>query len=237
MLETIDLKSGYEHAEVLHGINLKVIEKECTVLLGPNGAGKSTLLKTIFGILKPISGRVSFRGKEINGAKPKEVVRLGISYVPQGAEVFHNMTVEENLKLGGYALDDKLALNKNLERVYELFPRLKERRNQKAGFLSGGERQMLAIARGLMTQPSLLMLDEPSIGLDIGKQNIVIETLKKLKEAGITILLVEQNTKIVSDVCDKVYIINGGRIKYEGEKEILFQREKLATLFFGEIVT
>ncbi|MCL4340092.1 MAG: ABC transporter ATP-binding protein [Thaumarchaeota archaeon] len=233
MLEVINLKGGYGESEVLHDISIKADDGQFIAVIGPNGAGKSTLQKTISGLLKPISGKIIFDGKEINGLDVGQILKLGILYVPQGSEVFFDMTIEENLEMGGYALHDRTQLRRNMEKAYDFFPFLKERRNAKAGYLSGGERAMLAIGRGLVGNPQLLLLDEPTIGLDIGKQGILIDKLKELKKEKLNFLLVEQNLKSVSQVCDKVYVMSSGRIKYEGDTAILGDPEKISSMFFG----
>ncbi|MEM3264731.1 MAG: ABC transporter ATP-binding protein [Conexivisphaerales archaeon] len=233
MLEVVELKSGYNGTEVLHGINLSMNDGEFISVIGPNGAGKSTLLKTISGFIRPYSGKVVFNGKEISGLRIREILSMGIEYVPQGAGVFSQMSIYENLEMGGFFLNDKAQVRKNLEKVFEIFPFLKDRQRAKAGFLSGGERAMLAIGRALVGNPRLMLLDEPTTGLDIGKQSILIDKLKELKNDGVNFLLVEQNLKTALELCDKAYVISAGIIKYSGQKEALQDKKLISSLFFG----
>ena len=217
MLKIENVHAGYEGSEVLHSISLEARKGEITILIGPNGAGKSTLLKTIVGLVKPTAGTLYAESKEITRASTAEIIKLGISYSPQGATLFPSMTVKENLEMGHYTLSDKESLRSKLGEVGEIFPILKARMNQKAGLLSGGERQMLAIGRALVSSPKLMLLDEPSSGLDVGKQAVIFEKLVELNKTGIAILLVEQNVEMAIKIANRAYLIAGGRMKFSGE--------------------
>jgi branched-chain amino acid transport system ATP-binding protein len=209
------LKSGYGLAEVLHGIDLEIEDGMFTVILGPNGAGKTTLLKTIIGLVTRSAGSIAFDGQELGGKSPVSILRHGLSYVPQGGGIFPQMSVKENLEMGLYL--SSANRDQKIKDALDLFPDLGGRLKQKAGFLSGGERQMLAVARSLMSDPRAVLLDEPSTGLDIGKQSILFERIKKLKEQGLTMFMAEQNVKAALGLADKAYIINAGKIVYSGD--------------------
>ncbi|MGD0423108.1 MAG: ABC transporter ATP-binding protein [Candidatus Bathyarchaeia archaeon] len=217
MLKVEELHAGYTGSEVLHSVNLEAADGEITILIGPNGAGKTTLLKTIIGLVRPTAGRVYAKNKEITHASPAEIIKLGISYSPQGATLFPSMTVKENLEMGYYTLSDKRALKKRLIEIGEIFPILKTRMHQKAGLLSGGERQMLAIGRALISSPKLILLDEPSAGLDVGKQAVIFEKLVELNKIGIAILLVEQNVEKAVKIAHRAYLMSSGDMKFSGE--------------------
>lgn len=211
MLEIKHLEAGYGHLKVLNGINLSAKQGDLVALIGPNGCGKSTTLKCIFGLLKPKSGKILFKRNSIAGKNPDEIVRLGVSYVPQGRRVFSTMSVEENLEMGGFILKKDLA-KERIKEVYNFFPLLKEKRNQKATFLSGGQQQILSIGRALMLKPNLLLLDEPSLGL---APNMIIEIFRKIKEInkqGTTVILVEQNAHMALEICNRAYVLERGRI-------------------------
>ncbi len=225
MLETRNLESGYGEMQVLWGVNLKVERKSITTILGANGVGKTTTLKTIFGILKPWRGEVKFKNEDVTFKKPHEKVEMGIAYVPEGRHLFPLMSVEENLRLGAYTKRAEERFEENLSFVYDLFPILKERRRQKAGTLSGGEQQMLTIARALMSSPELILMDEPSQGLAPKVVLELFEVIRKLKEEGLTILLVEQNVYASLEIADYVYIMSEGRIYAEGKKEELSEED------------
>jgi len=216
MLELIDVNIYYGAIHALKGINLKVNEGEIVTLIGANGAGKTTTLKTISGVLKPKSGKVIFKGEEIHKLNAEKLVSLGISHVPEGRKVFMNMSVMENLEMGAYSRNDKTEIKKDYEKIFETFPRLLERKNQKAGTLSGGEQQMLAIGRALMARPKLLLLDEPSMGLApiIVKQ--IFSIIKDINKTGTTILLIEQNATMALQVANRAYVIQNGNIQIEG---------------------
>jgi len=233
VLRVEKLEGGYGDFKVLHGVNLKVKERSITALLGPNGAGKTTTLNTIIGLLKPWSGLIEFNGVNIGGKKPNEIVRLGISLVPEGRRIFGDMTVYENLEMGAYIKDARKVFRDAVEWVYTLFPILKERRNQKAGTLSGGEQQMLAVARALVSRPKLLMLDEPSLGLAPKITQQIISTVEKLRDEGITILLVEQNVHLTLKIMDYGYLIEGGVTVGEGRAEELVNNPVVKRAYLG----
>ena len=231
MLSVENLEAGYGDVQVLWGISLHVEEREIVALLGSNGAGKTTTLRTISGLLKPMSGRITFDGVDITGRPAHEIVRLGISMVPEGRRLFPKMTVYENLRMGAYLA--KGDVRDRLETVYSLFPILRERRNQLAGTLSGGEQQMLAIARGLMSSPKLLMLDEPSLGLAPKIVQEVLSAVRQIREEGVTILLVEQNVQQALSIADRGYVIETGRIVLEGSGKELLQNDHVRTAYLG----
>ncbi|WP_456468636.1 ABC transporter ATP-binding protein [Archaeoglobus sp.] len=233
MLTVRELESGYGEMQVLWGVNLDVREKSITTVLGPNGAGKSTTLKTIFGILKPWSGTVEYIGENVTNMPPHKKVELGITLVPEGRHLFPNMTVEDNLIMGAYLKRAEDRLEDSLDLVYTLFPRLKEREKQKAGTLSGGEQQMLAIARALMTSPNLILMDEPSQGLAPKLVKEVFETVLKLKEEGLTILLVEQNVFASLEISDYAYVLHEGKIAFGGSVDEVRESEEIKKAYLG----
>jgi len=233
MLETYNINAGYGEIQVLWDVSLKIEKGEIIALLGPNGAGKTTLTKVLIGLLKPYSGVIKFNGIDITNTPPYERVKIGISLVPEGRQIFPYMTVLENLYAGMYSLKkmDKEAI----EHVFEIFPRLKERVNQKAGSLSGGEQQMLAIARALVSKPKVLILDEPSQGLAPKIVGIIFDVLKKLRdEENISILLIEQYIYDALSLSDRTYIMRNGRIVYEeNSSKILTEKRELLSLYLG----
>lgn len=237
MLETERLKAGYAGSEVIHGISIRASENKVTLLIGPNGAGKTTFLSTVVGLVRSSSGRVRYNSKEITETSTSEIVKMGISYVLQGTNTFPRMTVKENLEMGGYLLPSGRDVRAKMDEITHIFPVLGERLNQKAGLLSGGERQMLSIGRALMLSPSLLLLDEPSLGLDIGKLETIFDKLVDLKKSGMGILLVEQDIRHASKIADYLYVMNGGAIRYEGEPSILDDQKALTEMFFGAAPT
>jgi len=216
ILEIQDIKVRYSGLPVLQGVSLLVNQGETVSVLGANGAGKSTLLRAVMGTQHTFEGRILYKGREIQKLNTEAIVRLGLVYVPEEKMLFGPLPVEENLMLGAYVLEDNQQVRQNLEFVYNLFPKLKERRKQPASTLSGGEQQMVAIGRGLMSRPRLLMLDEPSLGLAPLLVDEVLDTIRKLKEEGITILLVEQNVREALDISDRAYVLQTGRIVGEG---------------------
>jgi len=223
--------SGYLDSEVLHNVDIKLANGRYS-LVGPNGAGKTTLIRTIAGSLAPFRGRIMLDGRDIVRLGVAERRKLGIVHVPQGAPVFPAMSVEENLEMAGYLMSDRAQLKLRLERIYELFPALYRRRHLKAGYLSGGERAMLSIGRGLISEPAVLLLDEPSIGLDVGRRSLIKDIIRKL--AGIdVIVLAEQDLDIAAGTTDHTFVISGGRIVHEGGSEILGDKELMLRLFFG----
>lgn len=233
MLEVYDLEAGYGEMVVLHGLTFRVNEGELVAFVGANGAGKSTLLKTIAGAIIPKRGRIVFEGEDITACHTPEVVSRGITYVPEARLIFGPLTVEENLELGAYPVKDEGTIRENLGLVYQLFPRLKERRRQRAGTLSGGEQQMLAIGRALMSNPKLLMLDEPSLGLMPKLVDEVLETVARLKELGRTIILVEQKVRESLEIADRGYVLQTGRIVLEGEGRQLLETDLVRRAFLG----
>ena len=235
LLEVENLNTYYGHVHALKGISLTVDEGEIATLIGANGAGKSTTLRTISGLLRPREGRVVFQGQELNDVPAYEIVYRGISQAPEGRAVFATLTTNENLSMGAYSLGgDKEAIEENRLRVFNLFPRLEERKNQIAGTLSGGEQQMLAIGRALMGRPKLLMLDEPSLGLAPMLVKAIFQTIREINEQGVTILLVEQNARAALKLADKGYVLETGNIVLEGTAEELMRDERVRKAYLGE---
>ena len=232
MLITKDLTAGYKGIEVIKDINFKIEPGEIVAIIGPNGAGKSTFLKSIFNLTEVYSGRIYFKDKDITDLETHDLIYYGISYVPQGRLVFSSMTVLENLEMGAFIFDDKKLIENNLEHVYREFPILKRKKDELAGNLSGGEQQMLAIARALMQSPSLLLLDEPSLGLAPKIINEIFDKIVKLKSEGISIIIVEQNAKKAVEIADRTYIFEDGKIALEGGKEIL-KDPRIKEIYFG----
>ncbi len=233
LLKADGIHAGYGTLEILHEVSLEVRRGELVAVIGPNGAGKSTAFKTIVGLLRPRSGRILFDGKEITGLPPYEVLRLGLAYVPQGRIVFPQMTVLENLEMGAYIETDPARVKAALERVYGLFPILAERRYQKAGTMSGGEQQMLAIGRALMTTPRLILLDEPSLGLSPKFVTLIFEKLVEMKQAGYTLMVVEQNAARALVVADRGYVLELGRNRFEGTGQALLSDPEVKRLYLG----
>ncbi len=224
---------GYGRIPVLHGVSLTMRAGEVVSIIGPNGAGKSTVLKTIVGLLTPRQGQVRFNGEVINGLRPDEILRRGLAYVPQGHIVFPQMTVRENLEMGAFIERDRARVDQTLERVYRLFPLLLERRKQQAGTLSGGEQQMLAIGRGLMTQPRLMLLDEPSLGLSPLVLGLIFDRLAELKAVGVTMLIVEQNAVESLALSNRGYVLELGRNRFEGPGSVLLADPEVKRLYLG----
>jgi len=233
MLEVSNLDVFYGKSQALHGVSLRVEEKEIVALVGANGAGKSTLLNTISGLLRPASGHMEFLGQRLDKLAPHIIMQLGISHIPEGRKLFRDMTVRENLELGAYTSEAWRRKEETLEQVYQLFPMLKERGKQLAAKLSGGEGQMLAVGRGLMSNPRLCMLDEPSYGLAPKLLTEVLEIIKHLREQGITILLVEQNLRRSLEVADRAYVMENGHIVLEGKSEDLLENESVKKAYLG----
>ena len=233
MLELKDLNAGYDFLQVLWDVNLHVDEGEFIALVGPNGAGKSTTLRTIAGLITPKSGEILFRGKLINALKPHEVRRLGIRYVSEKLNLFTDMSVQENLLLGAYAVHDQEKQLQTLDFIFELFPRLEERKKQLAGTMSGGERKMLAIARGMMSNPELMLVDEPSLGLQPNLVQDVFRALRLLRDQGVTILLVEQNVNATLEITDRAYILEQGRIVMEGPSREVKENDHVRNAYLG----
>jgi len=233
ILEIEDIKVRYSGLPVLQGVSLHVDAGETVSVLGANGAGKSTLLRAVMGAQAAFAGRIRFEGREIQKLRTPDIVSLGIVYVPEEKMLFSPITVEENLLLGAHVLKDAARIHANLAFVYRLFPRLEERRRQPASTLSGGEQQMVAIGRGLMSNPRILMLDEPSLGLAPVLVDEVLDTVRKLKEEGMTILLVEQNVREALDLADRGYILQTGRIVGEGTGAELMASDQVKSAFLG----
>lgn len=236
MLEVKNLQAGYDYLQVLWDVSLRVSQGEFVALLGPNGAGKTTILRTIAGVITPMAGEVRLHGESIGGLPAHQIHRKGLSFVPEDLNLFAGMTVHENLLLGAYGIRDKSRVKESLDLVLDLFPRLAERRNQLAGTLSGGERKMLGVARGLMSGPNLLLVDEPSLGLAPVLVMSVLETLQELNRNGVTILLVEQNANMTLHLTDRSYVLEQGRIALEGRSADLLENEHVqeAYLALGE---
>jgi branched-chain amino acid transport system ATP-binding protein len=237
MLKVKDLVVSYGGIEALKGIDIEVKQGEIVTLVGANGAGKSTLLRSIVGLVKPKSGSISYEDKVILGEKSQNIVTKGITLVPEGRRVFSNLTVLENIKLGAYFRKDTKNIEKDIEWVYSLFPRLKERSWQQAGTLSGGEQQMLAVGRALMSKPKLLMMDEPSLGLAPLIVKDIFNIIKEIREKGVTILLIEQNANVALKIADRGYVLETGNITIEGSGMELLQNEDIKKAYLGESVS
>ncbi len=233
LLTVHEIHAGYGKMEILHGVSLEIRPGELVSVIGPNGAGKSTAFKSIVGLLHPKSGRVVFDGLDIAGRAPYEVLRLGLAYVPQGRIVFPQMTVLENLEMGAYIVKDRARVQAALERVYALFPVLGERRHQKAGTMSGGEQQMVAIGRALMTVPKLILLDEPSLGLSPKFVTLIFDKLVEMKGAGYTLMVVEQNAAKALSVADRGYVLELGRNRFAGTGQSLLNDPEVKRLYLG----
>ena len=233
LLAAESLTAGYGRMDILHDVSLTVNVNEIVSIIGPNGAGKSTAFKTIVGFLRPRAGRVLVNGEEISGLRPDLVLRRGLAYVPQGRIVFPQMTVLENLEMGAYIERDPARIAAALEQVYALFPILAERRKQNAGTMSGGEQQMVAIARALMTTPRLILLDEPSLGLSPKFVTLIFEKLIALRQAGYTLMLVEQNATRALAVADRAYVLELGRNRFEGPGPRLLADPEVKRLYLG----
>ncbi len=237
MLELLDVHTNYGNIRALKGISLKVERGEIVTLIGSNGAGKTTTLKTIIGTLKPLQGKIQFDGKRIDGVSTDKVVRMGIAQSPEGRRIFPRLTVLENLELGAFAREDKQNVAADMERVFALFPRLKERLHQKGGTLSGGEQQMLAMGRALMARPKLLLLDEPSMGLAPILVATIFETISSIREQGTTILLVEQNARMALHVANRGYVIQAGYIILHDSADDLLRSDLVRKSYLGEKFT
>jgi len=232
-LEIKDLRVHYGKIEAIKGISVVVNQGEIVTLIGSNGAGKSTTLRAISGLLKPRSGSITFMGERIDGLEGHDVVKKGICHSPEGRRIFPRMTVEENLDLGAFLRNDKDGIAADKERVLELFPRLRERITQKSGTMSGGEQQMLAVARAMMGQPKLLILDEPSMGLAPVLVDLIFETIQKINQQGTTILLVEQNALAALSVAQRAYVLESGVIKMSGNAKDLQSDPEVTKAYLG----
>lgn len=233
MLKVKNIKVGYDNVPVIFDVSFEVREKEVVSIVGSNGAGKSTLLRTVSGILKPMKGEIEFFGKKIDGMKANKIVELGISHVPEGRHVFGKLSIKDNLLMGAYIVKSETEKNKTLDEVYEIFPKLKERESQKAETLSGGEQQMLAIARGLMSKPKLLMVDEMSLGLAPLMVETVMQALKYVSSTGLTVLLVEQKVQEALEIADRGYVLQNGRMIIEGTGEMLMETDIVKKAYLG----
>jgi branched-chain amino acid transport system ATP-binding protein len=233
MLRLEDVDVMYGQRQALFRFSMKVEQGEFVTLLGANGAGKTTTLRTISGLLKPSRGKIEFNGQDIGGMPPSAIVRMGISHSPEGRKVWPFMTVEENLLMGGYANRRKQKPEAGLQRIYDLYPRLQERRKQYAGTLSGGEQQMLAIGRALMSNPKMLILDEPSLGLAPVMIDRTVDLIREIHRSGTTILLVEQNASLALEISDRAYVIETGHLALEGSSESLLKSDYVQKAYLG----
>ncbi|HLS68154.1 MAG TPA: ABC transporter ATP-binding protein [Kiloniellales bacterium] len=231
LLSMESVTGGYGEADILHSVSLQVNPREIVVIVGPNGAGKSTAMKAVFGLLRLRSGRILFDGQEITNWKPDRVVRRGICFVPQTDNVFPSLSVQENLEMGAFVRDDDIR--PAMERVFELFPPLREKRRQAAGTLSGGQRQMVAMGRALMLEPKLLLLDEPTAGLSPIFIDQIFEIVKQVNATGIGILMVEQNAKQALAIADRGYVMAQGANRHEGSGQNLLADREVAEMFLG----
>ena len=237
LLQLDDIHVSYGYIEALRGIYLNVGEGEIVTLLGANGAGKTTTLMTISGVLRPLRGTVIFQGKPIQGLAPSEIVKIGISQTPEGRGILARMTVEGNLEMGAFIRKDSTQIRQDLKWVYSIFPILQERQEQKGGTLSGGEQQMLAIGRSLMSRPTLLLLDEPSLGLAPLVVRMIFHVLREINRRGTSILLVEQNARMALAVAKRGYVLEEGKITLEGLASELLREEKVRQAYLGEEVS
>ncbi len=233
LLEVKDVHTYYGNIEALKGISIEVAEGECVTLIGSNGAGKSTTLRSISGLTPPRQGSIRFQDREISETPPQEIVSMGVAHSPEGRHVFSRMTVFENLMLGAYLRRDEAGIKEDLDRVFSLFPRLKERERQKGGTMSGGEQQMLAIGRALMAQPTLLLLDEPSMGIAPILVERIYETIAEINKQGTTILLVEQNANFALDVSKRAYVLETGLITLADQSAALRENPEVQKAYLG----
>ncbi|WP_434062678.1 ABC transporter ATP-binding protein [Hungatella hathewayi] len=234
MLKITDLEVYYGVIQAIKGISFEVKEGEVIALIGANGAGKTTILHTVTGLIAPKAGRIEFEGTDITKTPAHKIVSMGMAHVPEGRRVFAQLSVYENLKLGAYTRSDKTEIEQTLEMVYKRFPRLKERRNQAAGTLSGGEQQMLAMGRALMSHPKIILMDEPSMGLSPIFVNEIFDIIKEVSAGGTTVLLVEQNAKKALGIADRAYVLEIGNIVLTGEAKALMNDESIKKAYLGE---
>ncbi len=234
MLEIKDIEVYYGMIQAIKGISFEVNEGEVIALIGANGAGKTTILHTITGLLSPKHGSVLFEGKDITKVPAHKIVSLGMAHVPEGRRVFADLTVYENLKMGAYTRKDKTEIDETLENVYQRFPRLKERKNQLAGTLSGGEQQMLAMGRALMSHPKIILMDEPSMGLSPILVNQIFDIIEEVSKSGTTVLLVEQNAKKALSIADRAYVLETGKIVLDGDAKALMDDDSIKKAYLGE---
>ena len=234
LLEVQDIQVYYGMIQALKGVSFSVNEGEVIALIGANGAGKTTTLHTVTGLLRAKSGHIIYDGQDITKVPPHKIVTMGMAHVPEGRRVFANMTVLQNLKMGAFTRSDKNEIDATIEKVYKRFPRLRERQNQTAGTLSGGEQQMLAMGRALMSQPKIILMDEPSMGLSPIFVNEIFDIIKEVSESGTTVLLVEQNAKKALSIADRAYVLETGRITLEGKASDLLHDESVQKAYLGE---
>lgn len=234
ILEITDLETYYGKIHALRGISLSVQQGEIVTLLGANGAGKSTTLRTISGLIRASSGKILYRGEDITRKPAHEIVQMGLIHVPEGRKIFKGMSIAENLDLGSFTLKDEAERKRRMDHVFEIFPLLEERKNRDSAFLSGGEQQMLAIGRSMMTNPELLLLDEPSMGLAPFMVQEIMKIILRLNKEGVTILLVEQNAKVALKLADHGYVIETGQIVIKGDAKTLQQDESIVKAYLGD---
>lgn len=234
MLEVKDLEVYYGMIQAIKGISFEVNQGEVIALIGANGAGKTTTLHTITGLLSPKKGSVLFEGRDITKVPAHKIVSMGMAHVPEGRRVFSQLSVYENLKLGAYTRKDKSNIDKELQSIYERFPRLAERKNQLAGTLSGGEQQMLAMGRALMSKPSIVLMDEPSMGLSPILVNEIFDIIESISKSGTTVLLVEQNAKKALSIADRAYVLETGKVVLEGDAKDLLENDSIKKAYLGE---
>ncbi len=233
LLELKSIDAGYGRIQILHGVSLEVRKDEVVCVIGPNGAGKSTTFKVIMGFINYLGGEITFGGNNIVGFRPDQILGQGLGYVPQGRIVFNQMTVKENLEMGAYIERDKKKINNSMDFVFTLFPRLAERQKQLGGTMSGGEQQMLAMGRALMTQPQMLMIDEPSLGLSPRFVSEVFELIVNLSKQGLTIMIVEQNATRALEISDRGYVLELGRNRFEGTGQELLNNQDVRRMYLG----
>ncbi len=232
LLEVRGVTAGYGDTEILRNVSIEVGEREIVSIIGPNGAGKSTLMKTIFGLLHPREGSIIFDGQDITHLQPYQIVERGMCYVPQVANVFTDLTVAENLEMGAF-LAKNADIGARMDKIFEYFPRLRERRNQRAGKMSGGERQMVAMGSALMLEPKLVLMDEPSAGLSPKMVNVIFDQIRKINETGPAILIVEQNAKLSLEMSHRGYVLASGENRFEGTGQELLNDPEVGRLYLG----
>ena len=233
MLRVTDLNTYYGESHVLRDVSVSINKGEVVVMMGPNGHGKSTLLKSICGLVDDKKGAIIYQNQDINGLATEKIVNLGITYIAENRELFPYMTVLENLKLGAYSKNARVHEKENLEKVFDLFPRLVDRQKQRATTMSGGEARMLAVARGLMSNADFLCIDEPSLGLQPSLRHEIFSTIKQINEQGKTVFLVEQNIPQIAELADRIYVMEEGQISFEGNKDEALSNENLKEIFLG----
>ncbi|UXD21929.1 branched-chain amino acid ABC transporter ATP-binding protein [Ignicoccus pacificus DSM 13166] len=233
VIETKDLVAGYGKMVILHGIDFYVTRQEIVTIVGPNGSGKSTLLKAILGIARVLKGKVYYEGKDITNERLDKISKMGVGYVPQTNNVFTNLTVKENLEMGAYTIKDKKEVERRMEEVLDIFPDLRGRLKQLAGSLSGGERQMLAMARALMAKPKVMLLDEPTAALSPKYVDLVLNKIKEIRDSGVTIILVEQNARKGLEIADRGYVLVTGKVAYTGPAREILEHPEIGKLYLG----